>query len=70
MSEPITDERLERAFALLAFIIKRDGPVYMPIFNRCNQSIEERAKRLLKGSTIEGFEQGSAQPSVYPSCLL
>jgi hypothetical protein len=80
MSEPITEERLERALDLLAFIIKRDGPVYMPIFNRlereliefrrCNQSIEERAKRLLKGSTIEGFEQGSAQPSVYPSCLL
>ena len=40
MSEPITEERLERA------LIE---------FRRCNQSIEERAKRLLKRFTLEGI---------------
>ncbi|WP_271575136.1 hypothetical protein [Bradyrhizobium sp. CCBAU 11361] len=57
MSEPVTIERLERALALCAHLIERDGPVVVPLFERLERELAmmrrtedtvERAKRLLE----------------------
>ena len=62
MSEPITEERLERALEYAAFVVVRHGPVYTPIFNRLEReliefrkqrdTVEERARRLLAGRRL------------------
>ena len=57
MSEPVTIERLERALALCAYIMVRDGPVVAPLFEKLERELETmrrqqdtvaRAKRLLE----------------------
>lgn len=58
--EPVTEERLERALAYMAFVVMQYGPVYQPIFDRLekeliefrrnNNSIEERLRRLSIGT--------------------
>jgi hypothetical protein len=59
MSEPITIERLERGLALLAHLIVLDGPVYAPLFEKLERTLDvmrrrqdtvARAKRLLENS--------------------
>jgi hypothetical protein len=55
--EPVTIERLERAVALCAYLVVRDGPVVIPLFERMErdlaemrgqQATVERAKALLE----------------------
>jgi hypothetical protein len=55
--EPVTIERLERALALCAYLVTRDGPVVVPIFERIERELAvmrqeqdtvSRAKRLLE----------------------
>jgi hypothetical protein len=57
MSEPVTIERLERGLALCAYLVARDGPVVVPLFERLERELETmrrqqdtvgRAKRLLE----------------------
>jgi hypothetical protein len=57
MSEQITIERVERALALCAYFLVRDGPVIAPIFEKLERELEvmrtredtvARAKRLLE----------------------
>lgn len=57
MDDGVTIERIERALALLAYLIERDGPVYAPIFERLERELASlharddtvaRAKRLLE----------------------
>jgi hypothetical protein len=54
--EPVTIERLERALAVCAHLVVRDGPVVVPIFERLerelaamrsNEATVVRAKALL-----------------------
>lgn len=60
MSEPVTIGRLEGALALCAYLIERDGPVVVPLFERLERELAvmrqtqrtmERAKRLLESYT-------------------
>jgi hypothetical protein len=37
----VTIERLERAMALLAFLIERDGDVHLPMFERLEKELNE-----------------------------
>ena len=55
--EPVTIERLERALALCAYLVTRDGPVVVPLFERLERELAamrktqdtvDRAKRLLE----------------------
>jgi hypothetical protein len=39
-SQPITVERLERALLLVAYIMERDGSVYVPIYERLEHELE------------------------------
>jgi hypothetical protein len=57
MIEPITIERLERGLALLAYIIAREGPAVVPLFEKLERELAAmrqtqdtvgRAKRLLE----------------------
>jgi hypothetical protein len=57
MSEAVTTERLERGFALCAYLVGLDGPVAVPLFEslereltaiRRTQDTMDRAKRLLE----------------------
>jgi hypothetical protein len=57
MNEPVTNERLERALALCAYLVVRDGPVALPWFERMEREVAAahkeqdtvaRAKRLLE----------------------
>jgi hypothetical protein len=57
MSEPVTIERLERAVALVAYLVALDGPKRVPLFERLERELGamrqtedavERAKRLLE----------------------
>jgi hypothetical protein len=57
MSEPVTIERLERALALCAYLVTRDGPVMVPLFERLERELAamrqtqdtvSRAARLLE----------------------
>ncbi|MET4801408.1 hypothetical protein [Bradyrhizobium sp. LB11.1] len=57
MTEPVTIERLERALALCAHLVVRDGPVVVPLFERLERELAAmrqtedamgRAKRLLE----------------------
>jgi hypothetical protein len=67
--EPITVERLERAVALCAYLVVRDGPVMVPMFERLERELAamrqtqdavERAKRFRRlrwGSIIGEWPQ-------------
>jgi hypothetical protein len=53
----VTIERLERALALCAYLVERDGPVVVPLFERLERELAamrqtqdtvSRAKRLLE----------------------
>jgi hypothetical protein len=57
MSEAVTVERLERALAVCAYLVERDGPVVVPLFERLERELAvmrqtqdtvARAKRLLE----------------------
>jgi hypothetical protein len=57
MSEPVTIERFERALAICAHLVVRDGPVVAPLFERLERELAvmrqtqdtvARAKRLLE----------------------
>lgn len=61
--EPITLERLQRAQALIARLILRDGPVYAPYLDRLDREIDAlkskddivaRARRVLQDQTAAG----------------
>lgn len=61
--EPITLERLQRAQALIAKVIVRDGPVYAPYLERLDREIAAlqskddivaRARRILQDQTVAG----------------
>jgi hypothetical protein len=61
--EPVTIERLERALAVLAYLVVLDGPVVIPLFERmerelaamrAQQATVERAKRLLESYAPPG----------------
>lgn len=56
----LTVERLERALTVVAYLIERDGPVVVPLFERLERELAvmrqtqhtmERAKRLLESYT-------------------
>jgi len=77
MGEPITEERLERALDYLAYIIKRHGSVYMPIFERLerelfelrrrNRAIEERATRYMAANNIPPLDERLGSEPLNPS---
>lgn len=61
--EPISEERIEGALRIVAYIIDLHGEVYLPIFERLENELiaarkrrapAERARRLLESYTISG----------------
>ena len=63
--EPVTAERIERALALVAYLVGRDdeGEVYVPILDRLEEELalarkverpRDRARRLLAAYTADG----------------
>lgn len=62
--EPVTEEQLEEAIALLAYIVLRHGAVYAPLLERAEKELIAfrqkqqdpmvRAERLLRAYTREG----------------
>ncbi|WP_426442892.1 hypothetical protein [Bradyrhizobium genosp. P] len=57
MSEPVTIARLERALAICAYLVVRDGAVVVPLYERLERDLAKlrqtqdamgRAKRLLE----------------------
>jgi hypothetical protein len=72
MSEPVTVARLERALALTAYLLVRDGPVVAPLLESLERDLAAmrrqantvaRAKRLLEnlGSPMECMLLDAAQ---------
>jgi hypothetical protein len=61
-TEYVSLERLERALAVVAYIVLRHGAVYAPILERLEREVEVarrddpmiRAKRILEGYTDAG----------------
>jgi hypothetical protein len=62
MSEAVTVERLEAGLAFLAYLVVRDGPVVIPLFEKLERELEamretentvERARHLLTRRAIE-----------------
>ena len=56
-------DRLERAFALAAYVVVRHGEAYAPLFDRLEAELRsvrrasapvERARRVLQAYTVEG----------------
>jgi hypothetical protein len=68
----VTVERLERAVALCAYLVVRDGPVMVPMFERLERELAAmrqtqdtvgRAKRLLesnRGAGVLGTQAGAS----------
>jgi hypothetical protein len=70
MSEVVTIERLERGLAFCAYLVMRDGPVAVPIFERLERELAtmrqtqdtvRRAKRLLE-TTVGMIERRAIEP--------
>lgn len=71
MSEPVTIERLERALALCACLVERDGPAVVPLFERLERELAAmrrtedavgRAKRLLETYSVRNPRLSLAPP--------
>lgn len=61
--DPVTEDRIERALVLTAYIVTRHGEVYAPLFDRLESELHaarrarapaERARRVLEAYTVEG----------------
>jgi hypothetical protein len=71
MSDEITVERLERALAVCAYLVRRDGPVVAPIFERlerelvalrAQQDTVARAKKMLESYGVMTTERLVIEP--------
>jgi hypothetical protein len=58
--EPITEDRLERAVAVLAQIVEEHGPSYGPLYESVRQELE--MFRNLKEATAKAEPQPVPQP--------
>jgi hypothetical protein len=63
--QPVTIERLERALAAVAYMMVRDGPVLVPIFEKLERELARmksdqdaigRAKQLLEAYRVAGVK--------------